>query len=181
MGKDQKSSSLTRTPNQPPKLAGKTRSASAVPTDLSSVMTSSPESKHNVTVAPASGGGDQSFMSPPPKKTSRGSGTSVPKKLKIHVEIDSSQSPENFADENSQSERKMTPLPSLEKKQARRWSPPPSRRMFGDEAIKTKPYEVEEGRKALSRLNHKIKKKHRGKGPVVNYSKFFQKRASSKK
>jgi hypothetical protein len=186
MGKDQKSSSLTRTPNQPPKLAGKTRSASAVPTDLSSVMTSSPESKHNVTVAPASGGGDQSFMSPPPKKTSRSSGTSIPKKLKIHVETDSSQSPENFADENSQSERKMTPLPSLEKKQARRWSPPPSRRMFGDEAVKTKPYEVEEGRKALSRLNHKIKKKQRGKGPVVNYSKFFQKRtnkerASSKK
>ena len=108
------------------------------------------------------------------------------KKLKIHVETDSSQSPENFADENSQSERKMTPLPSLEKKQARRWSPPPSRRMFGDEAVKTKPYEVEEGRKALSRLNHKIKKKQRGKGPVVNYSKFFQKRtnkerASSKK
>jgi hypothetical protein len=100
MGKDQKSSSLTRTPNQPPKLAGKTRSASAVPTDLSSVMTSSPESKHNVTVAPASGGGDQSFMSPPPKKTSRSSGTSIPKKLKIHVETDSSQSPENFADEN---------------------------------------------------------------------------------
>ena len=179
-------SEKTRTPNQPSKNVGKSRSASsaAVAAVVAErlerpLVLSSPERKKSAfeSAGPtlsSSGGANHMFTSPPPTTTS----LSAPKKnhsSRIHI---NTRSPENYADENSRSERKMTPLPRVGSKQ-RRWSPPPARQMFGDENIKLKSSDADEGRKALSRLNLKFekfgKKKSRNGGPVVN-SRFFSRK-----
>merc|ERR1711865_1014170 len=195
-------SKLSRTPNQPTKTTGKTRSASSVPMEIPIMSVASPEGKQQD--APQV----SMFMSPPPTTSSSGS---VPKKSRdnwkkgqVNIHIDTTdntgnnntsntsygnnnsntttRSPEvNYADENSHSERKMTPLPKIEKREKGRWSPPPARNMCFDENIKVKSHGAEEGRRALSRLNSKITKKKKSRnGPVVN-SRFFQKSRTKKK
>ena len=177
----------TGTPNQPPKIVAKSRSSTAatalaaVPLERQLVL-DSPERKKKRAFESAgvssSGGANHMYTSPPPTTTS----LSAPKKNhsgRIYIDTEVRSPEENYADENSRSERKMTPLPQVSgSKQRRRWSPPPARQMFGDENIKLKSTEADDGRKALSRLNLKIekfgKKKSRN-GPVV--SRFF----SSKK